>query len=87
MMPLARLRAAAAEAANLASRLGGDVSAAPAAEDLLAQQLLGWFKSDFFTWVSGKETINKRRCLVWGAPIVKLAVLATPPPALLRLLP
>ncbi|KAG2424614.1 hypothetical protein HXX76_014339 [Chlamydomonas incerta] len=59
VMPLARLRAAAAEAAELSSRLGGDVSGAPAAEDVLAQQLLGWFKSDFFSWV---DTLPCPRC-------------------------
>ncbi|KAG2432742.1 hypothetical protein HYH02_012876 [Chlamydomonas schloesseri] len=67
VMPLARMRAAAAEAASLAARLGADVASAAAGsadstaaeEDLLAQQLLAWFKCDFFSWV---DTLPCPRC-------------------------
>lgn len=48
-MPLAQLRAGAADAAALSAAMR---EAPPAAEqDELAQQLLTWFKTRFFTWV------------------------------------
>lgn len=48
-MPLARLRAAAADAASLSAAMR---EAPPLAEeDVLAQELLAWFKTQFFTWV------------------------------------
>ena len=48
-MPLAGMRAAAADATALSVEMG-DVS--PLGEaDALAQELLAWFKTGFFSWV------------------------------------
>lgn len=50
VMPLEELRSAACEAAELSAALG---EAPPLSEeDALAQEVLAWFKRDFFQWVS-----------------------------------
>lgn len=49
VMPLARLRAEVADAAQLSRDMG---DAAPLADnDALVVAMLGWFKTEFFTWV------------------------------------
>ena len=50
VMPMERLTKTAEDAAKLSKSLGEQP--ARAAEDSLAQELLNWFKHDFFTWVS-----------------------------------
>lgn len=49
VMPMEQLIMAAKEAAGVSRSLGEQP--ARAAEDSLAQELLHWFKHDFFTWV------------------------------------
>ena len=49
-MPLAAMRAAAADAAQLSRDMG---ESAPLSEvEALVVSMLDWFKRDFFTWVS-----------------------------------
>ena len=49
VMPLDRLTSSADSAAALSASMGEQP--VRQAEDLLAQELLAWFKHDFFTWV------------------------------------
>ena len=49
VMPLDRLISSADSAAALSASIGEQP--VRQAEDLLAQELLAWFKHDFFTWV------------------------------------
>lgn len=49
-MPLERMRAAAADAASLSLQMREDLPLA--AGDALVLEMLAWFKTEFFTWVS-----------------------------------
>ena len=51
MMPLERLTKAAEEACKLSKAMGEDPTLAY--EDALVQELLAWFKAEFFRWVRG----------------------------------
>ncbi len=65
VMPLDRLVGSANSAAALSVSMGEQP--ARQAEDLLAQELLTWFKHDFFTWVkfaSDSMYINHIHCAV-----------------------
>ena len=57
VMPLDRLTSCAGSAAALSVSL--DEQPVRQAEDLLAQELLTWFKHDFFTWVCQAYTYAK----------------------------
>lgn len=50
VMPMDRLTKSVDKAAALSAAMGEQP--VRQAEDLLAQELLGWFKHEFFTWVS-----------------------------------
>ncbi len=54
VMPLDRLVSSAQSAAALSASMGE--RPARQTEDLLAQELLTWFKHDFFTWVIRAST-------------------------------
>ena len=49
-MPLDRMNRSAEDAATLSAAMGEQP--VRQVEDLLAQELLTWFKHDFFSWVS-----------------------------------
>ena len=74
-MPMDRLTESAEKAAALSAALGEQP--VRQAEDLLAQELLSWFKHEFFTWVS-HATLLSRYCKIC------LHARHHPPPVLLR---
>lgn len=54
-MPLARMRSAAADAADLSRQMGELPLLAE--DDALVQEMLAWFKTEFFSWVGGRAVI------------------------------
>ena len=67
-MPLDSMISSAESAAALSASMGEHPVRQK--QDLLAQELLAWFKQDFFTWVSAYNSLclflSPNDCLLWS---------------------